>query len=532
MKTRLIILLLLATFSSFSQNEATFRGSSNRNGVFESEDIAKPTLKWKYRTTGQVYSSPVVDNGTLYVGSNDSYLYAINTADGTLKWRFKTGRRIKSTPCVINEVVYFGSFDSTFYAVNAVTGNELWRFKTGGETTFSANNIFGIKSGGMKCPDPWDFYSSSLIYFDKAVYFGSGDSSIYCLNATTGAMQWSYKTSGIVHSSPAIADNIVYCGSWDSKIYAINAKSGKLIWDFQTGIDTVYNCFVGIQASPVVVDGIVYCGSRDAYLYALDAKTGKVIWKQKDQYSSWLPSFVAVKGDFLYVGSSDALRFYVFNRKSGSAVSEYRTGIYTFSSPAITSKLAYIGSMNGKLYAFDIKTGLPQWIFSTDASLSSLYFSKDGDYLNDNAKDVYEQGTCWEMIKSIEQIVSSAGSILSSPYIADGVLYFTSTDGYIYALENGDSSSDNIEYMNSEKYQANVNANEISFTIAEPTKVSISVLSSDKTSVKSLLKEDKQLGTYTITWDGTDKSNKKVLSGEYLCKFTFGKYVTYCLVKI
>ena len=188
--------------------------------------------------------------------------------------------------------------------------------------------------------------------------------------------------------------------------------------------------------------------------------------------------------------------------------------------------------MNGKLYAFDIKTDLPQWIFSTDASHSSLYFSKDGDYLNDNAKDVYEQGTCWEMVKSIEQIVSSAGSILSSPYIADGVLYFTSTDGYIYALANGDSGSDNIEYMNPEKYQANVNANLISFTIAEPAKVSISILSPEKTLVKSLLKEDKQSGTYTIKWDGTDKNNKKVLPGEYLCKFTFGKHVTYCLVII
>lgn len=532
MKTRLIVLLLLATLSSFSQNEATFRGNSNRNGVFESSDIAKPVLKWKFRTAGQIYSSPVVVNNTLFVGSNDSYLYAINTTDGTQRWRFKTGRRIKSTPCVGNGIVYFGSYDSTFYAVNAETGKELWRFKTRGESAFSANNIFGIKSGNLKCPDPWDFYSSSPVYFNNAVYFGSGDSSIYCLNATTGAMQWSYKTIGIVHSSPAIAYGTIYCGSWDSKIYAIDAKSGKLIWDFQTGTDSVYNCFVGIQASPVIVDGIVYCGSRDAYLYALDAKTGKVIWKQKDQYSSWLPSSVAVKGDFLYAGSSDALRFYVFNRQDGSVVSEYRTGIYTFSSPTITNNLAYIGSMNGKLYAFDINTGLPQWIFSTNASLNSLYFTKDGDYINDNAKDVYEQGTCWEMVKSIEQIVSSAGSILSSPYIADGELYFTSTEGYIYALANGDSNSDNIEYMNPEKNQASVNSNEISFAIAEPTKVSISILNSSKALVKLLLKEDKKPGSYILQWDRTDKENNKVDSGDYLCKFTFGKYVKYCSVKI
>ncbi len=47
---------------------------------------APGTLKWSYATGGGIYSSPAVGpDGTIYVGSRDFSLYAINP-DGTLKW--------------------------------------------------------------------------------------------------------------------------------------------------------------------------------------------------------------------------------------------------------------------------------------------------------------------------------------------------------------------------------------------------------------------------------------------------------------
>ncbi|HXK70393.1 MAG TPA: PQQ-binding-like beta-propeller repeat protein, partial [Caldisericia bacterium] len=36
------------------------------------------TLKWKFKTDGMVQSPPAIgSDGTIYVGSNDGYLYAI-----------------------------------------------------------------------------------------------------------------------------------------------------------------------------------------------------------------------------------------------------------------------------------------------------------------------------------------------------------------------------------------------------------------------------------------------------------------------
>ena len=60
---------------------------------------ADGTLKWSYSTGGLVQSSPAVgSDGTVYVGSFDNNLYAINP-DGTLKWRMP--RKFLSTALML-----------------------------------------------------------------------------------------------------------------------------------------------------------------------------------------------------------------------------------------------------------------------------------------------------------------------------------------------------------------------------------------------------------------------------------------------
>ena len=54
-------------------------------------------------------------------------------------------------------------------------------------------------------------------YYD---YSGSGDDSVYALNAATGAKLWSYHTGNQVFSSPTVANGVVYVGSGDGNMYA------------------------------------------------------------------------------------------------------------------------------------------------------------------------------------------------------------------------------------------------------------------------------------------------------------------------
>ena len=78
-------------------------------------------------------SSPALsDNGTVvFCGSDDSFVYAIDSASGALKWKLKTGGAVDSSPAVYGSILYVGSNDKKLYAVDVVTGKKRWEFTTG-----------------------------------------------------------------------------------------------------------------------------------------------------------------------------------------------------------------------------------------------------------------------------------------------------------------------------------------------------------------------------------------------------------------
>ena len=58
-------------------------------------------------------------NGTIYVGSYDGHIYAIDP-DGTLDWRYKTGGWIDSSPVIGDDgTVYVGSGEANLYSLKS-----------------------------------------------------------------------------------------------------------------------------------------------------------------------------------------------------------------------------------------------------------------------------------------------------------------------------------------------------------------------------------------------------------------------------
>jgi outer membrane protein assembly factor BamB len=66
-----------------------------------------------------VNSGLAVSGGTLYAGSEDGYLHAINVGTGKHRWRYRTGGAVRSQILVAGGLVYFGSLDGSVYAVRA-----------------------------------------------------------------------------------------------------------------------------------------------------------------------------------------------------------------------------------------------------------------------------------------------------------------------------------------------------------------------------------------------------------------------------
>ena len=270
--------LLLLCPQVYSQ-DATFRANPAHTGVYEAPGASTfHKIKWQFHTRGQILSSPAVAGNTVYFGSNDHHLYALDLESGAEKWKFKTEGRVASSPAVSNGLVYFLSYDSNFYALDAATGARKWIFKTGGERRFNARHLHGIEPASEVVPDPFDFYLSSPVVAQGTVFFGSGDSNVYALDAASGALEWKFKTGDVVHASPALAEGTLFIGSWDTYLYALDAANGKEKWRFKTGEDHEIFNQTGLQASPAVAGGVVYFGCCDSKFYALEAESGKQLW--------------------------------------------------------------------------------------------------------------------------------------------------------------------------------------------------------------------------------------------------------------
>jgi outer membrane protein assembly factor BamB len=273
------------------------------------------TLKWNYPLNG-VFSSPAVGfDGTIYVGTWDNYLYAINP-DGTFKWSYETGNAIDSSPAIdSDETIYVAAYDGYLYAVNP-DGTFKWSFMVGGAV-----------------------WSSPAIGSDGTIYMGSDDSNLYAINPD-GTLKWSCTLGDRMDSSPAIgSDGTIYIGSNDGNLNAIN-PGGTLKWSYPTGGER-------LESSPSIgSDGTIYIGSHNHNLYAVNSD-GTLKWSYET--GADIECSPAVDSDgTIYVGSDDSI-LYAIN-PDGSLKWSYP--VFAYSSPAIGSDgTLYAGAEDGNLYA-------------------------------------------------------------------------------------------------------------------------------------------------------------------------------------
>jgi outer membrane protein assembly factor BamB len=72
---------------------------------------------WSFKTGDDVFSSPAAAGDTVYIGSNDGKIYAVDTATGSERWHAQTGDKITGSPTLVDGTLYVGSCDGKLYAI-------------------------------------------------------------------------------------------------------------------------------------------------------------------------------------------------------------------------------------------------------------------------------------------------------------------------------------------------------------------------------------------------------------------------------
>jgi len=109
----------------------------------------------------------------------------------------------------------------------------------------------------------------------------------------------------------------------------------------------------------------------------------------------------------------------------------YATGGYVWSSPAVANGVVYVGSYDGNIYALDARTGVKLWSYQTDSheDFSSLTVGNEVVYVSTDhvyALNAKTGALLWSY--------ATGGFVLSSPALANGVVYVGSDDYNVYAL--------------------------------------------------------------------------------------------------
>jgi len=441
MPKNLVIFIFCWANIAFGQSRsnpaiAAFHGGNTHTGIYPGQSFSTfGGLKWKFKSGGKIFSSPAISGNIAYIGSGDHNLYAINIATGKQLWKFATGGAVHSSPTINGNMVCFGSFDGYYYALNAKTGNLLWKFKTGGEKLVGAKGLWTMKPREQYMDDLYDFFLSSPVFNNdgQIVYFGSSDGKMYALNAATGKVKWAFKTSGLIHTSPALCNGKLYFGSWDTYFYAIDATTGKQLWKFKTGDQPTIHLMEGIQGSAACSNGMVYFGARDGYLYALSAATGKVAWKYSAK-GSWILTTPAVQNGVVYTSTSDTFIFDALDAKTGKSKFNFKANGYIYSSTAIAGNTAFFGDFTGKFFAVNLTSGKLSGSFATAGRQTNAGKLLKNDAIDYNYLSTGKNNELYVTSVNIMDQLYTLGPIVSSPVISNGVIYFGSADGNLYAL--------------------------------------------------------------------------------------------------
>ena len=280
-------------------------------------------------------AAPVVVDGTVYIGSQDANLYALDEKTGRRRWSYEVGGGITGEAVVIDGIAYVSSLDHNLYAIDTRRRTTMWTFETG------------------------DKLWRGPVVADGVVYVGSKDASVYAVDAATGDLVWQYDTGDSIIGGVRLHGDTLLFPSYDDSLYALDASDGTLRWRAAMGS--------GSATRPSIGDGAVYVGDFDGRVYAFDVETGRSLWTQwLGETDIWASP--VVHGDLVLVGATDG-RLYALADDDGSLRWSFATEGEIRSTPALSDGVAYFGSYDDGIYAVDIATGGLAWRFATEGDM-------------------------------------------------------------------------------------------------------------------------------------------------------------------
>lgn len=304
-------------------------------GGLTAADVPGLKLKWAFAYPGAVRarSQPALGWNSIFVGSHDGTVYALDIDSGCARWTFRASAEVRTAIVVDPDSrrLYFGDVLGRTYALDAMTGRELWRVKVEDHANATITGSPTLGGGRLYVPVSSLEVTSAV---DPAYACCTFRGAVVALDPATGAVLW--KTYSIPappapHGRTAAGTEIlgpsgapvwttptydasrdrVYFGTGENysspadqnsdALFALNAATGHILWRTQFTSGDAWNaaCMVGndncpeengpdydLAASPLLVAlggnrDILVVGQKSGMAYGVEPANGRVVWQQR-----------------------------------------------------------------------------------------------------------------------------------------------------------------------------------------------------------------------------------------------------------
>ena len=372
-------------------------------------NVERLKVKWQFETDDNftIHQTPAVIGDTLFFGSG-RYAYALDAASGKKKWRFDWGadgewertgfqemlknRGTRSSPQYDNGRIYFGTGSVSAFCVDAATGKTIWK-----------NRL--LTDERLERMEGQSFYHAVVYNGKFFLGYSGGDTTLYCLDADTGAIRWQFRiakdvpaewntgggsmwTSGAIDEQQNVIFNVTGSNKafmpnlnlYTESIIANDIDTGELLWYYQAHPQDSFD--LDFCAHPMVFDAIsparfrgdvrhcVAAGNK-AGMYCCNRHTGELYWHtmlgQPSAQSGPLINACRVAYNKVYMMSASPTL-------SATAAFNAYNGNIEWIVPNPGPQSAPIGLANGVLYqgfvepskieALDAATGRKLWEFA------------------------------------------------------------------------------------------------------------------------------------------------------------------------
>jgi glucose dehydrogenase len=314
-----------------------------------------------------------------------------------------------------------------------------------------------VKFGGVK----WTFKASGPIVGSAAlaagtVYFGDYGGRLHAIDQQTGTEKWHFKSSMPIASSPAVTEQSVFFVSSAGALVALDPATGKPRWVFVADYEkkfearnlhgyppaaqTIPDAWDLFISSPAVAQGKVFFGAGDGGVYAVDAQSGVLQWKFAT--GNVVHASPAVADGTVYIGSWDG-NLYALDADSGKPKWVFKAGqdpaihnqVGFQSSPAVVDGVVYVGCRDAHVYAIDANTGVKKWDYPTSKSwVNGTPAVRDGVVYVGTA-DSSRFMALDARTGRLRFNFDARSYVFSSAALAGNSAYFGSHNGRLYALD-------------------------------------------------------------------------------------------------